>query len=149
MDAMMLYKISNWLYRKKLGWLAKRVQKINNSQHNSYIPCTAQLGKDTVFAYGGIGMVIHSNAIVGKKCMIGQGITIGGRTGHGGAPVIGNNVYIAAGSRVLGGITIGNNVVIGVNAVVIKDVPDNCIVAGVPAKIISRNISKFTENGVI
>jgi serine acetyltransferase len=66
MDAMMLYKVSNWLYRKKLGWLAKRVQKINNSQHNSYIPCTAQLGKDTVFAYGGIGMVIHSNAIVDK-----------------------------------------------------------------------------------
>ena len=149
MNAMNLYELSNWLYRKKIGWMAKLVQKFNYFYHNSYIPFTAEIGKGTVFAYGGIGVVIHANAIIGNKCMIGQGITIGGRTGHGGPPVIGNNVYIAAGSRVLGGITIGDNVIIGANAVVIKDVPDNCVVAGVPAKIISKDISNFTTSDII
>jgi serine O-acetyltransferase len=64
-------------------------------------------------------------------------------------PVIGDNVYIAAGSRVLGGIKIGNDVIIGANAVVIKDVPDNCIVAGIPAKVISKKIEKFKADGII
>lgn len=49
---------------------------------------------------------------------------------------MGNDVYISAGARMIGKITIGNNVIIGTNAVVNKDVPDNCIVAGVPAKVI-------------
>jgi serine O-acetyltransferase len=49
------------------------------------------------------------------------------------APVIGNNVDIGAGAKVLGPIKVGDNVVIGANAVVIRDVPDDCIAAGVPA----------------
>ena len=68
--------------------------------------------------------------------IIGQGVTIGRQLDPEGVPVIGNNVYISAGSRILGNIKIGNNVIIGANSVVIKDVPDNSIVAGVPAKII-------------
>lgn len=54
-------------------------------------------------------------------------------------PIIGNNVYIATGAKILGPIKIGNNVTIGANSVVIKDVPDNMVVAGVPAKIININ----------
>jgi serine O-acetyltransferase len=53
-------------------------------------------------------------------------------------PVIGNDVYISAGARLLGDIAVGNNVIIGANAVVVKDVPDNSIVAGVPAKLIRK-----------
>lgn len=60
----------------------------------------------------------------------------GGNRHYPGVPVIGNNVYIAKGAIVIGGITIGNNVTIGANAVVTKPIPDNAIVAGVPAKII-------------
>ena len=56
-------------------------------------------------------------------------------------PIIGDNVHISAGARILGPIKIGNNVIIGANAVVVKDVPDNCVVAGSPAKIIKENIS--------
>ncbi len=136
MNAIKLHRLANKLYKK--GWLrtATLIRDINNFWHNSYIPYTAEIGDGTVFAYDGIGVVLHSKAVIGKNCVIGQGITIGGRTGHGVAPVIGDNVYIAAGSRVLGGITVGNNVTIGANAVVIKDVPDGCVVAGVPAKVI-------------
>ena len=139
MYAIELYRLSHKLYKKRWIRTANFIRGINNFLHNSYIPYTAEIGDETVFAYGGIGVVLHSKAVIGKNCMIGQNITIGGRTGHGSAPVIGDNVYIAAGSRVLGGIKIGNDVIIGANAVVIKDVADGCVVAGVPAKVIKNN----------
>ncbi|SFV63092.1 Serine acetyltransferase [hydrothermal vent metagenome] len=85
-------------------------------------------------------MVIHARTEIGDNCLVGQGVTIGGKANLHKAPKIGNFVYMAAGSRIIGDITIGNNVVIGVNAVVNKSVPDNCVVAGIPAKIIKRDI---------
>ncbi|SHK16551.1 serine O-acetyltransferase [Clostridium cavendishii DSM 21758] len=141
MDAMKLYRISNFLYKHKLRILAKLINKFNNLIHNSYIPCTASIGKGTVFAYGGIGVVIHANSIIGENCVIGQNITIGGRGKHGGPPKIGNNVYISPGVRILGGFNVGNNSIIGANAVVISEVEEDAIVAGVPATII-----KYKEN---
>ena len=57
-------------------------------------------------------------------------------------PVIGNNVEIHSGAKIVGPVRIGNNVIIGANAVVTKDIPDNCVVAGIPAKIIKENITK-------
>ena len=54
------------------------------------------------------------------------------------SPVIGVNVRVSCGAKVIGRVSAGNNVIIGANAVVCKDVPDNCVVAGVPAKIIKR-----------
>lgn len=98
--------------------------------------------KGTKFAYGGIGVVIHARAVVGRNCMIGQGVTIGGKSGWYEVPVIGDNVEIHAGARVLGPVKIGDNVIIGANAVVVKDVPDNCVVAGVPARIIKDNMTE-------
>lgn len=71
---------------------------------------------------------------IGKNCHIYQQVTIGYNGVQ--APIIGNNVRICCGAKVIGGIRVGNNVVIGANAVVCKDVPDNVIVGGVPAKVI-------------
>lgn len=69
--------------------------------------------------------------------MIAQHVTVGGgNSRYPGVPTIGNNVHISHGAIVFGGISIGNNVDIGANAVVNKPVPDNAIVAGVPAKIL-------------
>lgn len=97
---------------------------------NSVIPYSAQIGQDSKFAYGGIGVVIHSKSVIGDKVIIVQGVTIGRQLGPEGVPVIGNNVYISAGSRILGNIKIGNNVIIGANSVVIHDVLDNLYRAG-------------------
>ncbi len=52
-------------------------------------------------------------------------------------PVIGDNVYIGSGAKIIGSVNVGNNVAIGANAVLTKDVPDNAVVVGVPAKVIS------------
>lgn len=64
-----------------------------------------------------------------------------------GFPTIGNNVTIFPGARVVGNIHVGDNVVIGANSVVVKDVPDNSIVAGVPARVISEYAKYASSNG--
>lgn len=93
-----------------------------------------------IYHYGGI--FINGKVRIGDNVDIYHDVTLGtniARNGKGGgAPIIGNYVVIGAGAKVLGPITIGNNVAIGANAVVVKDVPDNVSVAGIPAKVISR-----------
>lgn len=83
------------------------------------------------------GYATHINAeAVGERVQIWQKVTIGVKTSGGGRPTIGNDVKIYTGACVLGDIKIGNNSIIGANAVVLKDVPDNCMALGVPAKIV-------------
>lgn len=81
--------------------------------------------------------MINEATIIGKNCLIFQGVTIG--VGTSGIPRIGNNIILSSGAKIIGGITIGNNVTIGANAVVTKDVPDNSIAVGIPAKVIAVN----------
>jgi serine O-acetyltransferase len=85
------------------------------------------------------GIVISPKAIVGKNCNISQNVTIGvsSRGSRKGYPTIGDNVYIGPGAKIIGNIRVGNNVAIGANAVVCNDVPDNAVVVGIPAKVIS------------
>jgi serine O-acetyltransferase len=84
---------------------------------------------------------------IGRNCWINPGVTIGYKTGlEKSLSIIGDNVYIGAGAKILGSVTIGDNVVIGANAVVTHDVPPNCMVAGVPARIIKRDGQKVSES---
>lgn len=98
-------------------------------------------GGGTKLAYGGLAVIVHARARLGKNCIIGSCVTIGGKSGWYEVPQIGDNVEIASGAKILGPVRIGSNVIIGANAVVTKDVPDNCVVAGIPARIIARNIT--------
>lgn len=95
--------------------------------------------------YAGGGLFIqHGDATyisarsVGKNCYVNQCVTIGfvNKTD---APILLDNVAVKAGAKVLGNVTVGNNVIIGANAVVVKDVPDNCTVVGVPAYIVKKD----------
>ena len=138
MNAILFYRIGNWFYRKNLKLFAKIIEGVIFFLYNSYIPSSAKIGENTTFAYKGIGVVIHSNAVIGKNCVIGQNITIGGKTGTASPPVIGNNVYIAAGSRIIGDISIGDNCTIGVNSVVNKSFSKGSTIVGVPGKRINK-----------
>lgn len=96
----------------------------------------------------GKGFIIHNFSgividaeVVGENLTVNQGVSIGPSWKDDGKPVIGNNVFIGSGAKVLGSIHIGNNVVVGANALVDKSVPDNCTVVGVPARIISRDVT--------
>lgn len=99
------------------------------------IPCTeSSIG-------GGLVIRHHSSTIFsvekcGRNCTIYQQVTIGFSNGR--RPVFGDNVTIYAGAKVLGGVTVGNNSVVGANAVVTKNIPDNTMVAGIPAKAIRK-----------
>jgi serine acetyltransferase len=103
------------------------------------IPYKTKIGKGTVFPHHALGIVIHPYAIIGENCKIEQNVTIGGRSGITVLPVIGDNVMIGAGALVLGPVKIGDNVQIGAGAVVVNDIPENCVVTGIPAKIIKRD----------
>jgi serine O-acetyltransferase len=104
----------------------------------------------------GPGLVIHnSNCIfilatrIGHSCTVNQGVSVASIRGTG-WPTIGDNVYLAAGCKVMGGVTVGDNVIVGANSVVIADVPSNCTVMGVPARIISREpASPYLQSPVI
>lgn len=91
-----------------------------------------------LFIYRGFGSVLGPESM-GENCTIGPNCTFGYKSADSGLPSFGNNVSIGAGAKVLGGVKVGDNVVIGANAVVVKDVPPDCTVAGVPARIIKRN----------
>lgn len=136
MNAIKLYRCGNWCYKRHIPLLPFITKALNFLLFNSVVPYTAEIGKDTKFAYGGIGCVIHSRTSIGERVIIGQNTTIGRSLDPEDIPTIGNDVYISAGSRIIGKIHVGNNVIIGANAVVNKNIPDNSIVAGVPAKVI-------------
>ena len=95
--------------------------------------------------------MINPKTIIGNNCNIQQGVTIGNmnRGKRKGSPMIGDNVLIGAGAKIIGNVKVGNNVAIGANAVVVDDIPDNAVVVGIPAKIVSYNGSKGYINKVL
>ncbi|PSF38406.1 serine acetyltransferase [Aphanothece hegewaldii CCALA 016] len=95
-----------------------------------------------LFIQHGFSTIIMAD--LGENCWINQQVTIGYKD-KSGRPKIGNQVRITAGAKVLGNIKIGDNVTVGANAVVVKDVPDNCVVVGIPAYIIKRDGVKVKE----
>ena len=88
-----------------------------------------------LFIQHGFSTIIMAD--LGENCWVNQQVTIGYKDKNG-RPHIGNNVRITAGAKVLGNISIGDNVTVGANAVVVKDVPNDCVVVGIPAYIIEK-----------
>ncbi len=140
MNLIRLHNLGSALHRRKIPLLPTAIRYLIFLLYNSDVPPSVRIGRGTVFGHTGIGVVLHPRTVIGENCIVGQGITVGGKSRAYEVPVIGNRVYIGAGARILGPIKIGNNVIIGPNAVVVKDVPDNCVVGGIPAKIIKENI---------
>lgn len=141
---MKMHRLAHWLWNHHIPVLPKLIYGVQYLMFNSSVPASCRIGSGTRFGYGGIALVIHGRAEIGRNCLISQCVTIGGRSAHKEVPRIGNNVYIGAGAKVLGPIVIGDNVVVGAGAVVLSNVPDNCVVAGVPARIIKSGIDSST-----
>ncbi|MDF5720852.1 MAG: serine acetyltransferase [Rhizonema sp. PD37] len=95
------------------------------------------------FIQHGFSTIIAAKSI-GENCWINQQVTIGFKDATS-CPTIGNNVIINAGAKVIGSVTICDNVTVGANAVVVKNVPENCVVVGVPAYIVKKNGVKVKE----
>jgi serine O-acetyltransferase len=137
---------SLYYYRIRQGNLLAAVftyifNAIYKEEQTLFIQCNS-LGLG-LFIQHGFSTIIYANSI-GENCWINQQVAIGYKDKNG-KPTIGNNVRIAAGAKVLGRVTIGDNAIVGANAVVVKDVPENCVVVGVPAYIVKRNEVKVKE----
>ncbi|MDM1355964.1 serine acetyltransferase [Myroides marinus] len=114
------------------------------------IPIGTKIGKGFYIGHYNC-IVVNYKTIIGNNVNISQGVTIGQvNVGEkAGTPIIGNNVYIGPGAKIIGAIKIGNNVAIGANAVVVKDVEDNAIVGGIPAKVLSMKGSEGYVNQTV
>jgi len=138
--ALVIYRFGRWRYgvrpiilRKVFSFVYKFLFKVIQIMTGIELPSEVEIGQNFVIDHFG-GIVISGYAKFGDNCRIRNGVVVGLlRTDDPCAPVIGNNVDIGAGAKLLGRISIGNNVFIGANAVVIYDVPDDCIAIGVPA----------------
>lgn len=135
------YRFSRMLYLWGIPILPLLIKYLIRLIFGCYIPFTADIGKGTVIGYGGIGIVIHDRCIIGENCVIGSCTTLGGTNRNYKVPELGNNVLVGTGAKIIGPVKIGNNIVIGANAVVVRDVPDNTVIAGVPARVIKENIN--------
>jgi serine O-acetyltransferase len=137
------YRVSNFLWRLGFTIPARFMAHIGRFLTGIEIHPAATIGKN-LFIDHGMGVVIGATAVIGDHVLLYQGVTLGGKGGNGGEgkntkrhPTISDYAIIGAGAQVLGNINIGTGAKVGANAVVTFDVPDNAVVVGNPAHIIS------------
>lgn len=137
LHAQIYYRVAHWLYGHKCLFLARWVSQRAKRRTGVEIHPAAKIGRRLVIDHG-TGIVIGATAEIGDDCLLYQGVTLGG-TGaarekrH---PTLGNNVMVGCGAKVLGPFKVGDNVKIAANSVVLREVPDNCTVVGIPGHIV-------------
>jgi serine O-acetyltransferase len=140
LHALWAYRLNHWLWNHGFCFFARWFSQIARLFTGIEIHPAAQIGH-RLFIDHGMGVVIGETSIVGDDVTMYQGVTLGG-TGkeHGKRhPTIGNSVVIGAGAKVLGNILVGDNSRVGAGSVVLRNVPDNSTVVGVPAHIVFRD----------
>jgi serine O-acetyltransferase len=107
-------------------------------KHGISIPRTTQIGSGLYIGHVG-NIVVNAGSVIGKNCNLFHGVSLleGGFGENLGSPTIGDNTFIGPGAKVIGRVGIGNNVLISANSVAVRDVPDNAVVMGSPARVIS------------
>ena len=137
LHAIIAYWISHWLYRHHLKFIARLISQLAKWTTGVEIHPAATIGRRLVIDHG-TGTVIGATAEIGDDCLIYQCVTLGGTGVVQGKrhPTLGNNVMAGSGAKVLGPIRIGDNARIAANAVVLRDVPENSTVVGVPGRIV-------------
>ena len=135
--------IAKWPGRSLTSFAARLISQFSRFLTGIEIHPGAQIGR-RFFIDHGVGVVIGETSIVGDDVLMYHQVTLGGTSlnrvkRH---PTIGNGVLIGMGAKIIGSITIGDNCRIGANAVVNKDIPDNCTVVGVPGRIVAQDGTK-------
>lgn len=144
--ALLAYRISHWLKVHRVPFIPRAISQLARWLTGIEIHPAAQIGTG-FFIDHGMGVVIGETAEIGDYVTLFQGVTLGGTGKERGKrhPTLGNHVVVGAGAKILGGIKIGDNVKIGANSVVLKSVPPNSTVIGVPAKIIKTQGERMPD----
>jgi serine O-acetyltransferase len=140
LDALTFQRAAHLLHVRRHPIAARVLTRLARHLFGSYLAPETPIGAGTELGYGGIGVIIHKDARLGRDVLVSPGVVIGGRSGLPGAPDIGDRVQIGSGAKVLGPIKVGAGAFIGANAVVIHDVAEGDVVVGVPARPIERRL---------
>ena len=134
--AMIGYRFAHWFHTHRMKFIARWISQASRKRTGIEIHPGATIGRRLVIDHGN-GIVIGETVEIGDDCLIYQGATLGG-TGisHGKRhPTLGNNVMVGSGAKVLGPFKVGDNSKIAANSVVLREVPPNCTVVGIPGHI--------------
>ncbi len=131
------YRIAHWLHIHGLKFLARLVSQGSKFFTGIEIHPGATIGRRLVIDHG-TGIVIGETAVIGDDCLLYQGVTLGGTGKDIGKrhPTLGNNVMVGCGAKLLGPFTVGDNARIAANSVVLRDVPQDATVVGVPGRVV-------------
>ena len=136
--ALLWHRVSHFLWRIHLKWLARTLSQLSRLLTGIEIHPGAKIGR-RFFIDHGMGVVIGETAVIGDDVTLYHGVTLGGTSWSKGKrhPTLGNNVVVGAGAKVLGPITLSDGARVGSNAVVVKDVPEDATVVGIPGHVVS------------
>lgn len=139
LHALVFYRVAHFMLHHSVPCFPRMLSQIGRFITGIEIHPGAKIGKG-LFIDHGMGVVIGETTVIGDNVTLFQGVTLGGTGKEKGKrhPTLGNNIVVGAGAKVLGNITIGDAVSIGANAVVLRDVPEDSTVVGVPGRIAKR-----------
>lgn len=140
LHAIWAHRIAHWFYRRRWFTIARIISQTSRFFTGIEIHPGAKIGRK-LFIDHGMGVVIGETCEIGDEVIIYQGVTLGGTGKEKGKrhPTIGNRVVIASGAKVLGSFTVGDNSNIGANSVVLREVPPNSTVVGIPGRVVKRD----------
>lgn len=146
LHAIILHRLAHGFYRRRLFFLARLISQFSRLITQIEIHPGAKIGQG-LFIDHGAGVVIGETTELGDNVTIYQGVTLGGTGKEKGKrhPTIGNNVVISAGAKILGSFEVGDNSKIGAGSVVLKPVPPNSTVVGVPGKVVFRDGERVAQ----
>ena len=139
-QALSIHRISHQLWKYKLPLLPRLLSHITRFLTGVEIHPGAKIGHG-VFIDHGMGVVIGETSEIGDRCLLYQGVTLGGTGKESGKrhPTLEANVVVGAGAKVLGGICVGTNTRIGAGSVVVKNVEANSTVVGIPGRVVHQS----------
>ena len=140
LHAIWFYRVNHWLWKHRLKLIARWLSHVARFLTGIEIHPGAQIG-ERFFIDHGMGVVIGETAEIGDDVTLYHGVTLGGTTLEKGKrhPTLRDNVVVGAGAKILGAIEVGDGSRIGANSVVVKAVPANAVVVGVPGQVVQRS----------
>jgi len=146
--AILLHRLAHRLYRWRVPLAPRVISQVSRFFTQIEIHPGAQIGR-RFFIDHGSGVVIGETTEIGDDCLLYQGVTLGGTGNERGKrhPTLGNSVVVGTGAKILGNIKIGDNTKIGAGSVVVRAVPDNSTVVGVPGRVVRVRPEGQLEHG--